>query len=197
MMKTVGVILAGGESTRFGEDKSLYSLAGKEMYQHVADMFKDLGVCDDIIVSTNQRLKNDFALKTIVDVSEGLGPLGGLYAVSQAYPDARLIVNACDTPYVSSDWMNKLLEYAKLYPNHIVISSDGEIIHPMIGIYQGKGLADKLARQIESGRLSMRAFFDNQKVIEVNASEFNVEKHIFQNINYKSDIEEGQHGRSS
>lgn len=188
-MPAVGVILAGGRSTRFGEDKSLYTLAGKEMYQYVAEMLAQTDECDEIIVSTNERLKESFRLKTIIDEYEDCGPLGGIYSASKKFPGKRLIVVSCDTPYVSQEWIKLLVKKADEQPGHVIISAKQGRIHPLIGVYQGSGLSDKLKKQIESKRQSMRAFFERVNLVVVDAENHNIDTNIFQNINYKSDID--------
>lgn len=188
-MAAVGVILAGGQSTRFGEDKSLYTLAGKEMYQYVADMLEETEECDEIIVSTNTRLKESFRLETITDEYEDRGPLGGIYSASKNFPGKRLIVVSCDTPYVSEEWIKLLVKKADAKPGHVIISAENGRFHPLIGVYQGYGLSDKLKKQIESEKQSMRAFFERVNLAVVDAKNHNIDTNIFQNINYKSDID--------
>lgn len=190
-MKTIGVIMAGGESTRFGEDKSLYKMDNKAMYTHVSEMLDSTGVCDDIVVSTNARLKDAFHLKTVVDVFENCGPVGGLYSVRRSYPKDRLIVVSCDTPFVTREWIHILLEQAEKTPDHIIISAEDRRQHPLVGVYQGRNLTDRLKQQIDAGRLSMRALFDNMDVTEVSIGQYPLKPDIFRNINYKSDIDGG------
>ena len=64
----IGAVLAGGNSTRFGTDKSLYELNDTPMYMHVVNRLKNSAVCDTIVVNTNLRLKDKFhPFKTIVE----------------------------------------------------------------------------------------------------------------------------------
>ncbi|CAM4258058.1 molybdenum cofactor guanylyltransferase [Lacicoccus alkaliphilus] len=190
-MKTIGVVLAGGKSTRFGEQKSLYEFDGRKMYEHVYDRLAASGLCDEIVVNTNKVLAPHFGCRTIIDDEryEDHGPLGGLYAVKRAYPADRLMVVSCDTPFVSQEWLQALHSTAAARPEHIVISAEDGKLHPTIGVYQGAGLKEDLRRQLESKRLSFRAFFENREVIELDIREMDEDPEIFRNINYKEDIE--------
>lgn len=187
-MKTIGVILAGGESSRFGEDKSLYTIEDKPMYMHAAEVLRSVSYCDEIVVSASKRLNHQFELDTIEDVYSGYGPVGGLYSVSEQYPGARLIVISCDTPFVTGQWVDTLIKTADEYPDSIIISADHKQQHPLVGVYQGENLTAQLKHQIETKRLSMRALFEHMDVRTVDVKDFHIENDIFRNINYKSDL---------
>lgn len=189
-MKTLGVILSGGNSTRFGEDKALYRLDGKPMYEHIADLIRVSHTADKIIVSTNRRLSTDFNYETITDDERftDKGPLGGLFAAASAYPGWRLLVISCDTPYVPAEWLTKLHNAALANSGSIILTSDGSHLHPLIGVYQGAGLADSLEMQLGTDRLSMKAFFENRQTVVLDAKESDVSENAFVNINRRTDI---------
>jgi len=190
-MKTIGVVLAGGRSTRFGEQKSLYELGGKKMYQHVYDVLSESGLCDEIVINTNEVLAPYFDYKTIIDDEDyqDYGPLGGLYAAAKAYPGDRLLIVSCDTPFITAEWLKKLHDAAVSNPNTFIVSTEDDKMHPTISVFQGTDLLDKLGGQLQSERLSFKAFFNNQNVKMLDVSETKESPEIFRNINYKSDIE--------
>lgn len=189
-MKTLGVILAGGNSTRFGEDKSLYKIDGKPMVEHIADIIKASHAADEIIVSTNSRLKTAFNYETVTDDDRftDKGPLGGLFAAASAYPDSRLLVVSCDTPYVPARWLRELHDAALADSETLVLTKEGDRIHPLIAVYQGQDLAESLEAQLRTGRLSMKAFFEHRKTVILDAKENGVPKDALVNINRRTDI---------
>ncbi|GAB3066123.1 molybdenum cofactor guanylyltransferase [Salinicoccus sesuvii] len=202
MKKTIGVVLAGGNSTRFGEDKAFFKLEGKPMYRHVVDTIWTSGVVDEVIISTNQRLAECFEdMDTIVDGNfQDCGPLGGLHEVSRAFPEDCLLVVSCDTPHVSPEWLRILGSRAAAYPDALIVTKAQDRLHPLIGIYQGSGLSDTLRHLIDRGRLSMRGLFEERQTIEVDAAFYDIDEKIFTNINRKTDIrlrgyESGEHYR--
>ena len=190
-MKTIGVVLAGGKSTRFGEQKSLYELGGKKMYQHVYDVLSDTGVCDEIVINTNETLAPYFDYKTVIDDEDypDYGPLGGLYAAAKAYPGDRLLVVSCDTPFITAEWLKKLHDSALANPNTFIVSTEDDKMHPTISVFQGTDLKDELKGQLKTERLSFKAFFNNRNVKMLDVSDTEVSPEVFRNINYKSDIE--------
>lgn len=71
-MKLLGAIIAGGQSTRFGEDKAAVRVKGRALIEHVADALQRQ--TDHLVVCGRHWP----GLETVVDWPEpGLGPLGG------------------------------------------------------------------------------------------------------------------------
>ncbi|HIV82354.1 MAG TPA: molybdenum cofactor guanylyltransferase [Candidatus Salinicoccus merdavium] len=189
-MKTIGVVLAGGRSTRFGEQKSLYEFNGRKMYQHVYDALSESGVCDDIVISTNETLEPYFDYKTVIDDEDyqDYGPLGGLYAAAKAHRGDRLLVVSCDTPFITAEWLKKLYDSALANPNTFIVSAEDDKMHPTISVFQGIDLIDELEGQLKSKRLSFKAFFNSRNVKMIDVCDTEESPGIFRNINYKSDM---------
>lgn len=185
----IGVILAGGNSTRFGEDKSLYEIDGTEMYRHVADNLIKSAICDKIVISTNERLQHEFLeFETIIDDKKFKehGPLTGIYSVAKRYGGEPLLVVSTDTPYIKRKWYTALYnEYKK--QNHTVITK-GEQLHPLVGIYSDEALLEKLEHQLESKKLSIRQFLKHINYSTLNIFDYGLVESDFKNINNKSDI---------
>lgn len=190
-MNTVGIVLAGGRSTRFGEDKSLYVLAGKPMYRHVYDLLHSADVCDHIVVSSNDALKDKFdTLDVVVDDSDFVdyGPLGGLYAVAKEYPDSRFVLVSCDTPYVPAEWIKQLITRSNAMPKHSIITKEGERLHPTIAVFNHPELALKLEQHLADGGRSIRSFFEQLNVHYLDVNEYSFNASDFININRKTDL---------
>lgn len=190
-MNTVGIVLAGGRSTRFGEDKSLYVLDGKPMYRHVYDLLADANVCDKIVISSNAVLQDKFnSIDVIVDDSQFVdyGPLGGLYAVAKQYPDSRFVLVSCDTPYVPGAWIERLIAQADEMPGYSIITKEGERMHPTIALFNDSALADKLAEHLADGGRSIRSFFQDINVDYLDLEEESFDASNFININRKTDL---------
>lgn len=186
----IGVILAGGKSSRFGEDKPLYVLDGQPMYKHVAQSLENVQAIDEIVINTNDKLKTSFEnYKVITDDSRYIdyGPLGGLYRAAKEYPGEPLMIISCDTPYVDSAWL-KILAIEAARTGHTTITTDNDREHPLIGVYQHDTLAELLEAQLKTTRLSLKAFFENLDVDYLNIESYNLNSTTLVNINRKTDI---------
>ncbi|CAD2070619.1 molybdenum cofactor guanylyltransferase [Phocicoccus pinnipedialis] len=185
----IGVILAGGNSTRFGEDKSLYNLDGAAMYKHVASNLINSGVCDKIVISTNERLKSEFSeYETIIDEDRyrDHGPLSGIYSVAKRYVGHPLLVVSTDTPYVPSVWLQILSDIYK--KNGKTVVTKGKQLHPLVGIYHDPNLAMILEDQLNSKQLSIRQFLNKLDYMILDIEAEQLSESDFKNINHKSDI---------
>src|SRR4030067_3785918 len=113
------IVLAGGSSSRFGQDKGVLELANKPLIEHVIDAVKP--VVDEIIVvtSSQERVMKyaklvDAEVQFAVDSCESKGPLvGALTGFGCAHGKYALLL-PFDTPFVSRDVVSLLLSCA--YP---------------------------------------------------------------------------------
>ena len=85
--KILGVVLAGGKSQRFGQDKSQVKLNGKILIDYILseiiDEFKE------ILIVTNQSISfmSSKKITVIEDFKKGLGPLGGVLSAMKWIKD--------------------------------------------------------------------------------------------------------------
>lgn len=95
-----GVILAGGKSSRMGQDKATLSYKGKSLLQHIQEKFKEAGITD-IYISGDEGVS---------DIVLDKGPLGGIYSVINQLPKniKAILIAPVDMPLVSSDLLQKL-----------------------------------------------------------------------------------------
>ena len=54
------IILAGGESRRFGRPKAFAEVEGQMFYQRIIKVLESTNMFNDILISTNNQLKNQF-----------------------------------------------------------------------------------------------------------------------------------------
>ncbi|ULG72105.1 molybdenum cofactor guanylyltransferase MobA [Macrococcus brunensis] len=179
----IGVILAGGESRRFGSQKALYELEGKPFYQYVYDTLVASSQFEQVVINTNAQLKDAFKQEVIVDDSryQGLGPMAGIYTVMAAVPDDAYFVVSVDTPFLTTEAVNYLIEH---FQGNTTVYRDYEQIHATIGIYPHK-LKKTIKQYLDHRDLRLRALFDEETTyIDVSA----VPGHWYQNINRPEDL---------
>ena len=103
MRGVVGVILAGGESTRMGTDKALFELHGRPMAEWVADAMS--GFDQVIIVGRRRGLAG---LEAIPDLHpRAAGPLSGLQTALTVFRSPVMLV-AVDQPLVRTRTLTHL-----------------------------------------------------------------------------------------
>ena len=149
------IILAGGKSSRMGQDKASMILGGKTVIQHVIDNL--FFVFEEIFISGNH---NNYPISKgiIKDVTTQKGPIGGIRSALD-FCQEDIFVCSCDMPFVSSDLIKNILQ--KKIENRINVVRFGEKLYPVLGIYPFSILTD-LKKTIESGNLRMISFLEQQ-----------------------------------
>lgn len=98
----IGIVLAGGRSSRMGRDKALLHINGLPLIEHQMQLLRDAGI-DDVRVS---GYRPDYA--GIEDAVVDAGPLGGLAGVAVAMDDADLLVLPVDMPCIGVGLLQRL-----------------------------------------------------------------------------------------
>lgn len=147
-----GLVLAGGESLRFGRDKALapWKEGAHESYAERA--YRTLtGFFDEVWVSRRGTQQLGFTRQVLWDESlESLGPSAGLRAAHQKYPSEDWFVMACDFPYADSECVEYLLAHWKKSTSEagdaespaalVFRSAEADVYEPLLGIWRPRAL---------------------------------------------------------
>lgn len=187
-MKYVGVILAGGQSRRFGSPKMFATLNGTFYYELVYECLKPS--CDKVIIVTNDHLLNRFPKKydviTDVQAFSGFGPLAGIYSSMVMKNAAHYIVLPCDMPLITNEVIEKLVSYHS--EDVTAIEIDGEI-QPLVSIWN-QTVKEKLFHYLQNGHRHVKQFIESINKTIVTSEMLHVPTHIFKNVNTPQDGEE-------
>ncbi len=105
MVRPIGVLLAGGASTRMGTDKADVEVAGRPMAAWVLDALRS--VCDRVVVAG--RPDGLLGIAGLSDpVAERRGPLAGLVAALEHGGSAPVLLVATDQPWVRAETLRQL-----------------------------------------------------------------------------------------
>lgn len=118
-MRTLVLILAGGESSRMGQDKAaLLRPDGRTQLQHTVDL-ASMTAPDLVLVSTNIP-RNIKGTHELPDRHKDCGPLAGIEsALSLAINGDCLLVLPCDMPLLTGDLLEPLLNHCPaVYEDH-------------------------------------------------------------------------------
>lgn len=152
--RVAGLVLAGGQSRRMGGgDKSLRSLGGRPMIDHVIDRLAPQVGALAISANSDPALFRAFGLPVLADTVAGFaGPLAGVLAgmVWAARDPARshLATAATDTPFFPRDLVARLLDQAG--PGRIVLARSFGRRQPVFGLWP-LSLRDDLADWLAQG----------------------------------------------
>jgi len=102
-----GVILAGGKSSRMGQNKALLPYNGKPLiasiYRTMTELF------EQVAIVTNNPEEYDFLpCPKIPDIHVSMGSIAGIHAGLQWSPEERIFVIGCDMPFLEKELVRHL-----------------------------------------------------------------------------------------
>ena len=188
----LGVILAGGKSSRFGSNKSLSMLANNKLIEHVINKI-DLYFPEILLISNDSSLKvNNKKIKIIKDCIKGyLGPLAGVlsamkYANSSKNKYKWIITFPCDTPFFNKIIIEKMIEKSISAKGKIYFIKDKKQRHNIFGLWS-TSLEDILKEDLINNFRKVDLWADK---IGCNFIEKDIQnENEFLNINTKEDLE--------
>lgn len=102
----IGIVLAGGQSTRMGQDKSqLETQNNQNMLDFSQSLLKSIGINHVVVSGTKQG---------IADTVQNLGPVGGIYSVMSSQACKAALIIPVDLPLMTPDVLANLKRAGEL-----------------------------------------------------------------------------------
>ena len=202
-------VLAGGLSSRMGQDKAFLPVGGQPVIQRVIERLSQLS--HDVIVVTNSpetyrdRLnalqpavtsQESYPvapwLRLVRDIYPGSRALGGIYTALDAARCHYCLIVACDMPFLNLALLRYLISLAPDFDAVIPCSTEG--LEPLHAVYS-KACLDPIAQRLSAGRLRIRDFLDEVRAYTLTQREiadFDPGFLSFFNMNTPADYEYAQ-----
>jgi len=147
-MPATAIIVAGGNSTRMGQDKNMLSINGRPMIEHI---YKQLSpYFNQIIISANDTTRYSLiGAPVIQDKVVGKGPLMGLTSALRASINEVNFVIACDIPEIDTGFVRAMLRQVGDY-DAVVPQVGLRHYEPLFAVYSKKALP-LLDQALQSG----------------------------------------------
>jgi molybdopterin-guanine dinucleotide biosynthesis protein A len=186
------IILAGGRSSRLGEDKALVPLAGIPLMTHTARRLHH--VAKQLILAGRPYLSVDIGLSTNVtftaDAFPAAGPLVGVYSGLLASGAELNVVVPCDMPLIRPRLLAHLLTAAGESPARIVVPESNGEPQVLPSVYK-RSAAETVRQALDDGERSLHGFLGRVQahvVPESAVRELDPEGRSFFNINTRDDL---------
>ena len=188
------VVLAGGKSMRFGDNKSQAQLKGKILIDYIlSEIINDFR---EVIIVANdpiEHLSSDKITK-IVDFKKNIGPLGGVFSAMKWVKDNNkkyqwIVTFPSDTPFFKNKIMNSFLNKINEKESELFFMKSNEKRHNIFGLWS-MDLIDQLEKDLETGSRKVEKWANSIGVKTINMS-FEKEDPFF-NINTKEDLEKAE-----
>ncbi|PYS78243.1 MAG: hypothetical protein DMF66_07085 [Acidobacteria bacterium] len=142
-----GFILAGGASSRMGEDKSRLRLGGRTFVERIAETIRPLASRVSLVSSRPETASH--GLPVVRDVYEARGALGGIHAALAACRAPWALIVSCDLPFVTRELFERLWSLRTDEAEAVAPIQDDGRTQPLCALYAAtscKDLADELIR---------------------------------------------------
>ena len=186
----LGVVLAGGKSQRFGEDKCQVKLGDKLLIDYIlseiVDEFKE------VLLISNNKIKYNHSNKIslVEDTKKGLGPLGGILTamkwIRQNNKSYKWISTfPSDTPFFKKQILNNFIEEIKSYEGKLFFINSNNTRHNIFGLWS-IDLLERLEKDLDNGERKVEMWANKIGVKSINMKFEN--KDPFFNINTKEEL---------
>ena len=188
----LGVVLAGGKSKRFGQDKSQVKLGDKTLLEHTLSKLHPK--FNKIVIVAGKNINNNYAI--INDCIEGqLGPLVGVLSAMKwieknNYSYSWVATFPCDTPFFNISIIEEFKKISKLNDNLLYFIKSKERRHNIFGLWSLK-LIETLEKDIIKNNFRKVEEWANKIGVQtIDAPNDHVDQ--FFNINTKNDLIEAE-----
>lgn len=188
--RTVGVLLAGGQSRRMGREKPLQTVGGVTLVERAATALR--AVVGEILLVTNRPdLYGFLELPIVEDVIPGRGPLGGLHAAHGRLAGAQALVVAADYPFLQPDVL-RLIATQDPAGGVVLPYVDGHP-HPLCALYAPAALG-AVQDALDRGELMLMSLVDRlpQRVLTQDELGGATASRVFFNVNTPHDLERAE-----
>ena len=186
----LGVVLAGGKSQRFGEDKCQVKLGDKLLIDYILSEILD--EFKEVLLISNNKIKYNYSNKIslVEDTKKGLGPLGGILTAMKWIKENNksykwISTFPSDTPFFKKKILNNFLEEIKGYEGKLFFINSNDTRHNIFGLWS-IDLLERLEKDLDNGERKVEMWANKIGVKSINMKFEN--KDPFFNINTKEDL---------
>lgn len=195
MNKCTGIILAGGKSSRMGQDKAWLPFPDKPLIKIMLD--KLVPLFEQMLIITNSPENyQGYSIKTEQDIIPGCGPLGGIYTALLSSQNEYNFIVACDMPFLSSGLVGYLREKSNGFD--VVVPEYNNKLEPLCAVYS-KNCIEPIKNRLNRKNFKITDFFPLVKVKKITDQEikdFDPEGDAFMNINRPDDYNNFVRGKA-
>lgn len=181
-----GVILAGGQGRRMGgQDKGLIPYRERPLISHIITLLKPQ--VDEVIINANRNIEQyqEYSYPIVEDtLTNFCGPLAGMLSAMQACQTDFILTCPCDSPQLSPQLRQRLMETLLANQADIAVAHDGDRLQPVFCLIPCR-LADHLENYLAQGNRKIDLWFAQHNTV---AADFSDQADSFINFNQPEDI---------
>ena len=190
----LGVVLAGGKSQRFGQNKSQVKLHNKLLIDYVLNEI--VNEFNEILIVANETINfmQSKKISIVKDFKTGLGPLGGVLTAMRWIKENKrgykwISTFPSDTPFFTKKELKYFYENIEINKSKLFFIKNKETRHNIFGLWS-IDLLEQLTDDISKGERKVEDWANSIGVKTVNIDYKKLDP--FFNINTKKDFEKAK-----
>ena len=188
--KVLGVVLAGGKSQRFGQDKSQVKLQDKLLIDYI--LSEIINEFHEILIVANEPINfmNSKKISITKDFKNGLGPLGGVLTAMKWIKENKrkykwISTFPTDAPFFTIKELKYFYENIDIDKSKLFFIKNKNTRHNIFGLWSLE-LIEQLENDLLKGERKVEVWADSIGVKTVNIDYKKTDP--FFNINTKEDL---------
>ena len=184
--RITGFVLAGGLSSRMGEDKSLMLFRGKPLIMYAIEALSPL--CEKVIISSNHFVYDFTGCEVWPDELPVQASINGLYSCLKRSETDWNFILTCDMPFTGSQLFTYLSDQAHGEDAVIPVHGQG-LVEPLCGLYNRSAL-NVLEQRVKAGQYSILKLLQSIRCryVKIGPDQEFYHKEMFSNLNSPADL---------
>ena len=186
MEKVIGFVLAGGKSTRMGQDKAFLEVEGRTLLTNALGLAR--AVADEVKIVGDPAKFADFGT-VVEDIYPGRGPLGGIHAALRSSETDLNLMIGVDLPLLEARFLKYLI--ASAVQSGAVVTVPRVDVHyePLCAVYRSEFVV-RAEQALIAGHNKIDALFTGLSICMVEDQELaqnGFSSSMFRNVNTPED----------
>lgn len=183
-------IMAGGKSSRMGQNKALVTLGGQTMIERIITRTANIGQATTLLITNHASVYEHLGLPMVADVMPDKGALGGIYTALNHSVSAYTVVIACDMPFVSAPLLCAMLAATADTPYDALVPRVDGYPQGLCAVYHRRCLKP-IRKRLVADQLRVGDVYADVNVCyfdEADYRAFTPDKRAFMNVNTPDDL---------
>jgi molybdopterin-guanine dinucleotide biosynthesis protein len=180
-------LLAGGKSTRMGQDKAFIDFDGGTLLEWMRD--RTGHVFQQVFVVTKDAFRfHGLGLPIVSDAMAEGGSVVGVYSAMLASPTERVVCVACDMPFVTPRLLRELADGSAEYD--VFVPRHAGFVQPLCAVYSRRALDSFRSFILSGGRRIFDVYPDlNTGFLDLDDGRLGDPEEFFANVNTPEQLE--------
>jgi molybdopterin-guanine dinucleotide biosynthesis protein A len=192
-MTISAVLLAGGKSSRMGQDKATMLFRGGPLWKNQLEVLRGLQWKEVLVSAQKDPPWRPADIQFVGDEQPSRGPLSGIAAALSRMAADFLLVLAIDVPFMTDRYLRSMC--ARILPGQGVVPMIENRAEPLVAIYP-RDAGDEFTRALSGTDFSLQPLVRKLIALEKLRSVDGLaeETSLFRNLNEPGDVLNGRGG---